>query len=126
MLSLFHFRTVYFIAFLILLTTEILIALLVQDTIIRPYIGDLLVVILLYCFIKSFFATPVFTTVIAVLAFAFLVELLQYFNIVQWLGLEHSKAARIIIGSSFEWKDLMAYVAGAAVVILFERRKQAS
>ena len=126
MLSLFHFRTVYFIAFLILLTTKILIALFVQDTIIRPYIGDLLVVILLYCFIKSFFATPVFTTVIAVLAFAFLVELLQYFNIVQWLGLEHSKVARMIIGSAFEWKDLLAYVGGAAVIILFERRKRAS
>ena len=121
-----QFSLRYFLTCLFLLIVEILIALFVHDTIIRPYIGDLLVVILLYCFIKSFFAMPVFKTVIAVLAFTFLVELLQYFNIVQWLGLEHSKAARIIIGSSFEWKDLMAYVAGAAVVILFERRKQAS
>ncbi|RXK61822.1 DUF2809 domain-containing protein [Lacibacter luteus] len=120
------FNLRYFVLFLLLLATEILIALFVHDTIIRPYIGDLLVVILLYCFIKSFFATPVFKTAIAVLAFAFLVELLQYFNIVQWLGLQHSKAARIIIGSSFEWKDLLAYMAGAVVIILFERRRKTS
>lgn len=120
----FKFNSGYFVSFIILLITEILIALYVNDQIIRPYIGDLLVVILIYCFIKSFLATPVIRTAIAVLIFAFTVEILQYFNLVEKLGLQNSKAARIIIGSAFEWKDLLAYVAGTAIIILVEMRRK--
>lgn len=120
----FQFNSKYFIAFIILLITEILIALFINDQIIRPYIGDLLVVILIYCFIKSFFPTPVTKTAIAVLLFACTIETLQYFDLVQKLGLQDSKAARIIIGSAFEWKDMLAYVAGICLVLMIERKKK--
>ena len=122
----FQFNSKYFIAFIILLITEILIALYVNDKIIRPYLGDLLVVILIYCFIKSFFPTPVMKTAIAVLLFACTIETLQYFDLVQKLGLQDSKAARIIIGSAFEWKDMLAYVAGIGLVLMIERMKKES
>jgi hypothetical protein len=120
-----QFNSKYFIGFVVLLITEIMIALYLKDRIVRPYIGDLLVVILIYCFIKSFFATSVLKTAIAVLLFAFAVEALQYFNLVQKLGLQESKAARIIIGSSFEWKDMLAYTAGFALILNRERKKKA-
>lgn len=119
-----NFNLRYFITFIVLLITEILIALFVHDTIIRPYVGDLLVVILIYAFIKSFIATPPLQTAVAVLAFAFTIELLQYFNIVNRLGLQHSKIARIIIGTSFSWHDLLAYTAGFALIVLAEYRKK--
>lgn len=119
-----QFNSKYFVAFIILFITEILIALYVNDQIIRPYIGDLLVVILIYCFIKSFLATPVIKTAIAVLIFAFTVETLQYFKLVEKLGLQDSKAARIIIGSSFEWMDVLAYLAGTVLIILVEMRRK--
>ena len=120
----FKFNSKYCFSFLILLLIEIIIALYVNDQIIRPYIGDLLVVILIYCFIKSFFPTPVMKTAIAVLLFACTIETLQYFNLVQKLGLQDSKAARIIIGSAFEWKDMLAYVAGIGLVLMIERMKK--
>jgi hypothetical protein len=120
----FKFNKTYFFLFLLLLVIEILIALFVHDSFIRPYIGDVLVVILLYCFIKSFFTSPVMKTAIAVLLFACIIETLQYFNLVQKLGLQHSKAARIIIGSAFEWKDMLAYVAGIGLVLLIGRMKK--
>ncbi len=120
----FKFNSGYFVSFIILLITEILIALYVNDQIIRPYIGDLLVVILIYCFIKSFFATPVIRTAIAVLLFAFTVETLQYFNLVEKLGLQNSKAARIVIGSAFEWMDMLAYLAGSVLIILVEMKRK--
>lgn len=124
MLPRFSFRPEYFVGFIALLVIEILISIYVHDTIIRPYIGDLLVVILIYAFIKSFIATPPLQTAVGVLAFAFTIELLQYFNIVNHLGLQHSKIARIIIGTSFSWHDLLAYTAGFALIVLAEYRKK--
>ena len=114
------FNRVYFILTLVILLIEILIARFAHDQIIRPYFGDFLVVILIYCFVKTFLNTPVISTSIAVLIFSYLVETMQYFHIVNKLGLQHSSVARIIIGTSFEWIDIIAYTCGIAVIILLE------
>ena len=116
------FNPKYFLCAILLFITEVLIALFVHDQFIRPYIGDFLVVILIYCFVKSFLNTRVVPTAIGVLLFAYTVELLQYFRIVEVLGLQHSRAARIIIGSAFEWWDLLAYTCGILMVVLVEKR----
>ena len=117
----FKFRIKYFIAFIILLATEICIALFAHDNFIRPYLGDFLVVILIYCFIQSFCKLPYLPAAIAVLLFSYTIELLQYFNIIQILGLQNSTLFRIIIGTSFAWQDIVAYTAGIAFVILLEK-----
>jgi uncharacterized membrane protein YfcA len=56
------FNKTYFALAMLIFGIEILIAKFAHDQIIRPYIGDLLVVILIYCFVKSFLDTPVFKT----------------------------------------------------------------
>lgn len=101
--------------------TEVLIALYINDTFIRPYIGDVLVVILIYCFIKSFFKFPVNAVALFVLIFSFTVEFLQYVNIVEKLGLGNYKIARIVIGTSFSWIDLLCYTIGILCVLLIEK-----
>lgn len=116
-----NFHPKYFILTILLLSIEICIALFVHDNFIRPYIGDVLVVILIYCFIKSFFNLPPNITAIAVLLFSFVVETLQYFKVVNLLGLQNSKVASIIIGTSFAWQDIIAYILGIAIVILAEK-----
>lgn len=118
-----RFQPLYFVATIALLLTEVLIALFVHDKFIRPYIGDTLVVMLLYCFVQSFFKLPVIPTALAVLAFSYLVETLQYFKIIKLLGLQHSKVAKIIIGTSFAWADIIAYTIGIILVILVEKGK---
>ena len=117
------FQKRYFVLAIIILITERLIAAFAHDKIIRPYIGDLLVVILIYCFLKSFLDIPVFPTAIAVLLFSYTIEILQYFNLADRLGFHNSKLAKIIIGSSFEWIDLIAYTAGIAIVLFIEKVK---
>lgn len=119
----FQFNKRYFLLTLLLFIVEVLIAMYVHDPIVRPYIGDVLVVILLYCFVRSFLRTPVVPTAIAVLLFSFLIETLQYFQIGHRLGLEHSQVAMTIIGSSFEWIDLIAYTAGFAIVLFIETKR---
>jgi hypothetical protein len=43
----------YLFGFIVLLITEIIIALFINDNIIRPYFGDILVIILMYTFIRG-------------------------------------------------------------------------
>ncbi len=118
--SLFQFHRKYFFLTLLLFATEVFIAAYLHDAIIRPYGGDFLVVILIYCFVKSFLNTPVKATALAVLLFSYLIETLQYFNLVEILGLEKSTIARVVIGTSFAWTDLLAYTLGILLVLLVE------
>lgn len=115
------FNKQYFLLATLLFTIEVLIALYVDDTIIRPYIGDFLVVILIYCFVKAFFNLPFLATGIGVLLFSYTIEILQYFHVVKLLGLQHCTIAKIIIGTSFAWIDLIAYTAGILLVLFIEK-----
>lgn len=115
------FNKKYFTAAILLFVVEILIAFFVHDNFVRPYVGDVLVVILIYCFIKSFFKLPVLPVVLFVLVFSFSIEFLQYLNIVNILHLENSKIARTVLGTSFSWIDLLTYVIGLIIVIVIEK-----
>lgn len=114
------FHAGYFIAASLLFITEIIISLYLHDTLIRPYGGDFLVVILIYCFVKSFFNLPVLLTTCGVLLFAYGVEISQYFHLVKVLGLENSRLAKILLGTSFSFMDMVVYSLGIVLVIVIE------
>lgn len=114
------FNKNYFGLFLLFFVIETSIALYINDSFIRPFFGDVLVVILVYCFVKSFVKLPVLKSAVAVLIFAFLIEFLQYLNIVETLQIEN-KIARTVLGTSFSWMDMLCYVVGIAMVIGVEK-----
>jgi hypothetical protein len=118
----FTFKKNYFLLFVLLFIIEVLIALYVKDNFVRPYVGDLLVVILIYCFVRAFFKISIKWAAIAVLLFAYTVEVLQYFKLVKMLGLQKSTLANIVIGNTFQTGDLVAYTAGIGIVLLVENR----
>ncbi|MBP6385715.1 MAG: DUF2809 domain-containing protein [Pseudarcicella sp.] len=120
--SLLKFNKLYFYLAVFLFAIEIIIAKFAHDRFIRPYVGDVLVVILIYCIIKSFLNTPILGTALSVLAFSFVVEGLQYLKILNILGLQHSKFATLIIGTTFAWNDIIAYIIGIIIVVLFEKK----
>lgn len=116
------FNKNYFLLTLLIFSIEVGIALYINDTFIRPYVGDVLVVILIYCFIKSFLNFSVNAVALFVFIFSFTVEFFQYVNLVEKLGLSNNKAARIIIGTSFSWLDLICYTVGIVIVIIVEKQ----
>jgi hypothetical protein len=120
------FRKRYFLITLLLFLIEISIATFVHDNIVRPYVGDFLVVILIYCFLRAFFNIKITVAAIATLLFAFTVELLQYLNIIQILGLQDSRIMNIVLGNLFEWIDLLAYALGICLVLIIEKTRSAS
>ena len=105
---------------IILFAVEVYIALYVHDSIIRPYVGDYLVVILIYCFVRAFIKAKPLTVAIGVLLFSYLIETLQYFNFLELIGLKKNRLAKIVLGHGFEWIDLIAYTLGIATVLLME------
>lgn len=94
----------------------------VNDKIIRPYVGDVLVVIMIYYFVRSFIQTRPVYLVIGVLLFAYAIEAGQYFQLVEVLGLQDNKLMRIIIGSSFSWGDILAYTIGGTICYLIDKK----
>ena len=117
----FHFNFKYFYFAVFLFIVEVLIALFVRDSFIRPYFGDYLVVILIYCAIRTFVNASPLKIAIGVLLFSYLIEVLQYFNIVDRLGLSDNEIARTVIGYGFAWWDMLAYTLGIATVLITER-----
>jgi DNA integrity scanning protein DisA with diadenylate cyclase activity len=121
------FNKSYFLLALALFITEVLIGTYMHDAIIRPYGGDFLVVILIYCIVKSFLNLPVLQTACYVLIFAYAVEISQYFHLVNLLGLQNNSVAKILLGTFFSITDLLAYTLGILLVIVSENiRKRAA
>src|ERR1700743_552841 len=105
----FRLHKTYLLLSVIILSVEIFIAACMHDSIIRPYGGDFLVVILLYCLVRSFLNSPVLPTSLGVLLFAYLIETTQYFKLADHLGLKAHSLARTLIGDYFTWTDILSY-----------------
>ncbi len=116
------FNRKYFYLTVLLFLIEVFIAVFIDDQFIRPFVGDVLVVILIYCFVKSFWKIRANVAALSVFVFACAVEGLQYLNIVDRLGLRQYKVLAIILGTTFDWKDIFAYALGTAIILAWENR----
>lgn len=111
-------RIIYGMLFLIFLIIEVYIALFVHDNFIRPYFGDVLVVIVVYLFMRIIIPEGVKYMILYVFIFAVFVEILQYFNLIKVLGLSNNTVARIVFGSTFDIKDIVCYAAGSLILLI--------
>lgn len=116
------FNIKYLIFFIFTFLIEVIIALFINDKIIRPYIGDILVIVLMYSFIKIFVKKEIRILPMYLFVFATSVEITQYFNILRILGLENNRIISIILGSTFDIKDVLCYLAGTIILIIWENK----
>lgn len=105
------------IGFACLLVAEVLIALFVRDAFVRPYGGDILVTILLCCFVRIFLPNKIKLLPLWVFLFSVAVEIGQYINMVDLIGLGHIPFFRVLMGTSFSFLDILCYGAGCLVFI---------
>ena len=113
----FGFRKRYAILSIALFVVEVFIALFIHDSLVRPFVGDMLVVILIFTICRCFINANYFWLALCVLIFSFAVEIGQYFDLISILGLQHCGLARTIIGTPFDYHDLLAY--SACVLLIF-------
>ena len=113
-------RIKYAVATACLFCIELCIALFVHDAFIRSYVGDVLVVVLIYTFVRIFLSEGVRLLPLYIFLFAAGVELLQYFRIVEVLGLSGNRILATVIGSVFDVKDIVCYGVGCVMLGGFE------
>jgi hypothetical protein len=113
-------RLPYLIATLVILAVEVFIGSFVHDRFVRPFIGDVLVVILIYAFIRIFIPDKVRLLPLYVFIFAVAVELLQLISIVEVLGLQDNRLMSTIIGTSFDIRDILCYFVGCVICGIWE------
>lgn len=116
-----RFSLPFFLVSMLLLAILVFIAVCVRDQFVRPFLGDVLVVIWLFCFLKAFLKVSNGKLAFGVLVFAYLVEAAQYFNVIAWLGLGHVQWLSIVFGATFDAYDLLAYTLGFALIFLIAR-----
>jgi hypothetical protein len=111
----------YFLLAVIIFLIEIFIALFVSDTLVRPFLGDALVVILIYCAVRIFLNVNSWKAAFGVFIFACAIEILQYFDYVELLGLENNRVLSVAMGRTFEWLDFAAYLTGFLIILAAEK-----
>lgn len=109
-------RLLYAAAFAVLLGVEVLIALFVHDSFVRPYLGDVLAVVTVYCGARIVFVNKPRFLSVWVTALAFAVELIQLTDISDHVG----SVLAVILGSTFDFKDLICYAVGGAVAAAWD------
>lgn len=99
-----------------LFAVEVAIALFVHDDFVRPYVGDVLVVLLVHQAVLAVVDLPARRTALGTLAFAYAVEGAQYAGIGR--RFDGHPILQTIIGTTFQWGDLVAYAVGALVALV--------
>jgi hypothetical protein len=112
-------RLPYIIGFVLLVAVEVCIGVFYFSHFIRSYVGDVIIVWVLYCLFRSFVPRKFnsYGVALGILAFSFAVEFLQKAHIADVLGVEN-ELLRIIIGTSYAVEDLWSYAVGTAVTLL--------
>lgn len=100
----------------------LIVKLLNENRIVRGFIGDIIVILLIYFLIKAFYDFHPLKLAVFTLMLAYITEFLQYLKLASFLGLEHNTVARLIIGSVFDPYDLVAYTVGAILVYIIDTR----
>ena len=113
-------RIIYAALFLLLLGIEIYIAENVHDGFIRPYAGDILVVILLYCLLRVIWPNGIKYLPMYVFLFAAFIEILQGIGISSLPFIRENKSLYIAIGSVFDLSDILCYAVGCALIFISE------
>lgn len=115
----------YLLITIVLLLTELCIALFVKDSFIRPFFGDFLATILVYTGLMAFFSKRHFFEIAIIsLLFSYFIEILQYFRLVHVTGLSKYKVLSVVLGTSFSWWDMLAYTAGFIFILICESYTQ--
>jgi len=103
---------------------EIAIARFVHDDFVRPYLGDSLAVAAVYLALRAVTRLRVVAAVTIAFVFACAIEVGQFFDLVDVLGLGTNRVARVVLGTVFGLTDFVAYAGGALCVLTIETARQ--
>lgn len=104
----------------VLFACEVLIAVYAKGFV-RNHLGDVLVVILLYCLVRTFFRGFRMLLPVYIFLFAVLVEAAQACRITDMLSISRESVLAVVTGTSFDWGDILCYAAGSVACIACDK-----
>ncbi|WP_028454507.1 ribosomal maturation YjgA family protein [Chitinilyticum litopenaei] len=119
-----HFSPRHALLAAALLGTEIAIGSLFDDRFIRPYLGDVLVIPLLYCLIRSAWQGAQSSLPWLLLALGLLVEGAQWLRLADLLARPDPSLLRTVIGTHADPLDVLAYLAGTLAIVALRRTRR--
>ena len=117
------FNYKYFLTTVFLFLVEVSIATIFKNIVwLRSYFGDVLVVILIYTFVLSFFDVKNKMILnLGIFIFACIIEFAQYYHFGELLGFKNNKIAMIVLGNSFFCVDILCYAIGSFCIFAFHK-----
>ena len=105
----FQFNIKYFSTNLFLLATLIVMAVFVKELFLQSYICDVLIILWFFFLLKSFFKGANYELAHYALLFTIVLEIAEFYQVIELLGLQDNKVAKMALGSAFDWFDLLVY-----------------
>ena len=99
------------------LTCVVIVVFFSHNPFVRGTLGDVVVVVLIYFLLKSVRDFRPLRLTLFVFVVAFLVEIGQYVGAIRMLGMRENSVTKIVLGSAFDYGDLLAYAVGAALAL---------
>lgn len=112
-------RFIFIALFVLLFAVETLIALFVHDDFVRPYVGDMIVTVVVWSFARIIFPDKFKLMSIYVMIFSIMVEVGQYFHYTELLGITNPILVTMM-GTSFAWADISCYAVGCIVTAVID------
>jgi hypothetical protein len=91
-----------------------------SNSFIRGFLGDAVIVMLLFCGAKSLRDFDSLWLCVGITIFAYLIEFSQYLKIIPLLGFQENFFTRIVFGSVFDPLDLLAYTIGGIIIYFLD------
>ncbi|PIB90865.1 DUF2809 domain-containing protein [Caulobacter sp. FWC2] len=99
---------------------EVVIALWWRDGFVRPYLGDVLAVVLVYLALRATTRLDKIGAAGVAFAIAVAIELGQLIHVLDAVGLAGNRLARVVLGGVFDPADLLCYLVGAVVALVLD------
>ena len=115
----FRFHIGYFLIAISIFLIEVLIAKYVTGWV-RSYLGDVLVIILIYSAMMTVIELNKKLVVLLTLVLSFAIEFSQYIKLAELLGFEKGSVAYIVLGNTFSIEDLVCYVLGGFIILIIK------
>ena len=118
-------RITNFIIFFSLAAIEAFIAFFVRDKFFRPYVGDVIVVAMIYYLVRTVFPRGIKFLALYIFLFSTAVEFMQLFGITKILSFGNA-LLEIMLGTTYSTADIICYAVGCIAVCIVEsiRRKK--
>lgn len=111
-------RLIFGLTALAVLGIEVLIAVFVHDSFVRPYLGDVLAVVFVWLGLRVLFSEKPRYMSLAAFGIAVAVELLQLTNLSELFG--KGSVFSVIVGGTFDFADILCYFCGGVFCFIID------